>query len=88
MAEYIRGDVISADNRTIEFGKETSKNCPSCNPSGGRDNRNLYIRTNIGNSVTLECKTCGYTENKPVSEVQEALEGMVGLNGKPIKVSK
>jgi len=85
MAENIIGDVITEKGRTIEFGKKTSFDCPSCNPTGAREDRKLYIRSNIENSVTLECPSCAYNVHKPISDVPEALESITDIKGRPIK---
>lgn len=85
MAENIIGDVITEGGRTVEFGKQTSIDCPSCNPTGSRGDRKLYIRSNIEKSVTLECPACAYNEHKPVSDVPEAQEAITDIKGRPIQ---
>lgn len=84
MAENIRGDIVTKRGRDIEFGKITSRPCPTCNQFGNIEERMLYIRSSIDNSVTLECPNCTYTEHKPIGEVSEALGEITDIKGRPV----
>lgn len=84
MAENILGDLVSEKGRRIKFEGKTSIPCPSCNSSGIHENRVLYIRSHIENSVTLECPNCAYTEHKPVDEIPE-FASTTDIMGRPIK---
>ncbi|MCK5602818.1 hypothetical protein KAR91_13135 [Candidatus Pacearchaeota archaeon] len=64
MAENIRGDVMNAKGRDVEFGKDTGIKCPTCGKY------NLHIRSNIENTAEIECPNCGYTEYRPSSEFE------------------
>lgn len=85
MAENIIGDTISREGRRVEFGDVTRIDCPSCNPTGTREDRKLYIRSNIQNSVTLECQTCAYTEHKPATDIPEAMGDLRDIKGRPVR---
>jgi len=85
MAENIIGDTLSEKGRSIKFEKKTARICPSCNPTGIHEERVLHIRSNISNSVTLECPNCAYTEHKPIGEVPEAYDSLTDIHGRPIK---
>lgn len=84
MAENILGDLVSKKGRRAKFEKKTSIPCPSCNTTGIYEDRVLYVRSNIENSVTLECPNCAYTEHKPIDEIPE-LVSITSITGKPIK---
>ena len=84
MAENIRGDIITEAGRDVKFGAKTSEDCPSCNPTGSKD-RKLFIRSNIENSVTLECPNCAYNVHKPVSDVPEAQGHIRDILGRPVR---
>ena len=85
MAENIIGDMVTERGRTIKFGAATNLDCPACNSTGVRDNRKLHIRSNISDSVTLECPSCAYNEHRPVSEVPEAQGNVTDIKGRPLK---
>lgn len=84
MAENIIGDLVSEKGRQVKFEKKTERACPSCNANGIHEDRVLYIRANIENSVTLECPNCAYSEHKPISEVPEAQGQVTDIKGRPL----
>jgi DNA-directed RNA polymerase subunit RPC12/RpoP len=65
MAENIRGDVMNAQGRDVEFGKDTGIECPTCHKY------TLHVRSSIENSTEIECPNCGYSEHRPSEEFQE-----------------
>lgn len=85
MAENIIGDLVSAKGRRVEYEKKTDRVCPSCNPTGIHESRVLHVRSNIENSVTLECPNCAYTTHVPISEVPEIRGQLTDIKGRPIK---
>jgi len=70
MAENIRGDVMNAKGRDVEFGKDTGIICPTCGKY------TLRIRSNIENSAEIECPNCGYSEHRPSAEFDEITDIM------------
>ena len=74
MVEYIKGDIMSDRNRTVEFKKATDRPCMSCNPAKGGEGKFLHIRNVIEDTVVLECPNCGYTEHKSTGDVPGSIE--------------
>jgi DNA-directed RNA polymerase subunit M/transcription elongation factor TFIIS len=83
MAEHIIGDLITAEGRTVKFGKATDKACPNC--GHGETPNMMHIRVIIDNTATIECPSCGYSEHVP-KELVEEIRDMKGRLVKPPKM--
>lgn len=82
MIEHIRGDMITAEGRSVKFGKETDIVCPDC---GRGDKPNMmHVRVIIDNTASLECPACGCTMNRPKEEVEEIRD----MKGRIVKLPK
>ena len=74
MAEHIIGNTITPRNKK-NYIKDSEIDCPSC------DKETLHIKSDIDDTVQLECPNCLYVENRPSDHFKE----MTDIRGRPIK---
>lgn len=68
MSENINDDLIDSTKRSVEFGRDTKIVCPSC--GHGETPNTLRIRSEIEDTITLECPNCTYTEHRPKNSIR------------------
>ena len=76
MVENIKSDVL-VGNKDTKYLRDTDKECPSCKKM------NLKVRSDLENTVGLECPNCLYTEFKPSNEFPVGI--ITDIRGRPIK---
>ena len=64
MSENIVGSVMDANNRTVKFGRDTGKPCPSCQPRGKFTMRVVACTDGM---AQLECENCGARDFQPAT---------------------
>ena len=75
MVENIQSDVLQGDGKT-KYLRDTDKDCPACHK------QDLKVKTDLEDTVELECPNCLYNEFKPSTEFPP--ESLVDIKGRPI----
>ena len=74
MAEHVIGDTLSPRDKK-DYIKSTDIECPTCKKE------NLHVKSDLEDTVQLECPNCLYIENKPSEFVKE----LTDIRGRPLK---
>lgn len=84
MAEYVKGDIMTESNRSVEFGEDTHEPCPTCAKYvDGKPSNTLKVRSEIDGTTQLECPNCGHVENRPSNTINP-----MDLKGRPLVAPK
>ena len=76
MAENVKGSIMTAKNRDVTFGDDTKELCKTCGIQSGST---LFVRSNIDETIELECPNCGNTEFR-----KHRSDNLTDMKGRPL----